>query len=91
MKKAEYDAIIKKLSNPDLLSEGLVELSNKLDEDEKDFDRINESINSLRDVNSRLALSITNKVDNTPTEEDIEAKENEALEAEFLNMFKKEG
>ena len=90
MKKTDYDNIIAMLGNPDTVGEGLISLSNQLEKDESDFNRLNDSVNTLRDTNSKLALKITNIVDNTPSEEEILAEKNRQLEEEFLKMFKKE-
>lgn len=90
MKKSDYNDIITKISNPDTMAEGIVDLTNKLEADEKDFERISKSINDLRDTNSKLALKITNVVQDTPSEEDLAKQEADALEQEFLNQFIKE-
>lgn len=90
MKKTDYDNIIEMLGNPDTVGEGLISLSNQLEKDESDFNRLSDSVNTLRDTNSKLALKITNIVDDTPSEEEILAEKNKQLEEEFLNMFKKE-
>ena len=90
MKKTDYDGIIAMLGNPDTVGEGLINLSNQLEKDESDFNRLNDSVNTLRDTNSKLALKITNIVDDKPSEEDLKAQRDKALEDEFLNMFKKE-
>ena len=90
MKKSDYNDIITKISNPDTMAEGIVDLTNKLEADEKDFERISKSINDLRDTNSKLALKITNVVQDTPTPEDLAKQEADALEQEFLNQFIKE-
>ena len=91
MKKSDYNDIITKISNPDTMAEGIIDLTNKLEADEKDFERISKSINDLRDTNSKLALKITNVVqDPGPTPEELAKQEEEALEQEFLNQFIKE-
>lgn len=90
MKKTDYDGIIAMLGNPDTVGDGLISLSNQLEKDESDFNRLNDSVNTLRDTNSKLALKITNIVDDTPSEEEILAEKNKQLEDEFLAMFKKE-
>lgn len=90
MKKSDYNDIITKISNPDTMAEGIVDLTNKLEADEKDFNRITDSINKLRDTNSQLALKITNVVQDVPSEEDIAKQEADALEKEFLSQFTKE-
>lgn len=92
MKKSDYNEIIKKLSNPDTVAEGIVELSNQLDVDEKSYDSLIESNNKLRDANSQFVLKLTNVVqkDATPDPETIAKQEAQALEDEFLSQFKKE-
>lgn len=71
MKRTVYDEIIEKISNPDTLAEGLVDLDNQLKLDEADYNKITESNNSLRDVNSKLALRITTPVEVTKETEVI--------------------
>ena len=66
MKKSDYNDIIKKISNPDTMAEGIVELTNRLEADESDFTRMQDSVNKLRDVNSQLALKVTNVVQDVP-------------------------
>lgn len=90
MKKSDYNDIIKKISNPDTMAEGIVDLTNKLEADESDFTRMQDSVNKLRDVNSQLALKVTNVVQDVPNPEDVAKKEADELEAEFLSQFKKE-
>lgn len=90
MKKSDYNDIIKKISNPDTMAEGIVELTNKLEADESDFTRMQDSVNKLRDVNSQLALKVTNVVQDVPNPEDEAKKEAENLETEFLSQFTKE-
>lgn len=62
MKKADYSNIIKMISNPDTLAEGLVELDSLLDRHEQEYTDMNNSVNTLRDTNARLALRITSPV-----------------------------
>ena len=92
MKKSDYNEIIKKLSNPDTVAEGIVELSNQLDVDETSYESLIESNNKLRDANSQFVLKLTNVVqkDDTPDPETIAKQEAQALEDEFLSQFKKE-
>ena len=90
MKKSDYNDIIKKISNPDTMAEGIVDLTNKLEADESDFTRMQDSVNKLRDVNSQLALKVTNVVQDVPNPEDVAKKEAEDLETEFLSQFTKE-
>ena len=90
MKKSDYNDIIKKISNPDTMAEGIVELTNKLEADESDFTRMQDSVNKLRDVNSQLALKVTNVVQDVPNPEDVAKQEAENLETEFLSQFTKE-
>ena len=90
MKKSDYNDIIKKISNPDTMAEGIVELTNKLEADENDFTRMQDSVNKLRDVNSQLALKVTNVVQDVPNPEDVAKQEAENLETEFLSQFTKE-
>lgn len=92
MKKSDYNEIIKKLSNPDTVAEGIVELSNQLDVDEKSYDSLIESNNKLRDANSQFVLKLTNVVqkDDVPDPETIAKQEAQALEDEFLSQFTKE-
>lgn len=65
MKKSDYQNIIKMVSNPDTLAEGLVELDSLLDRHEKEYTDLNNSVNTLRDANARLALKITNPIPET--------------------------
>lgn len=88
MKRAEYDSIIKKMSNPDTLNEGLIELEDKLNKDQEEFDKISKSNEELKLTNSKLYLRISNVVKDKPTEEDLQKKEDEELESKFLAMFK---
>lgn len=84
MKADDYNNIIKQISDPDTMSEGLVQLSEKLKTDEMDFNRLVESNNNLRDTNSKLALRITNGVEPKkpePTNEEI-------FDKLFLSKFK---
>ena len=84
MKADDYNNIIKQISDPDTMSEGLVQLSEKLKTDEMDFNRLVESNNNLRDTNSKLALRITNGVESKkpePTNEEI-------FDNLFLSKFK---
>lgn len=72
MKKSDYEKIIKLISNPDTLAEGLVELDTQLTNDEADYNKISESVNTLRDTNARLALRITTPVTIEPTEPEVD-------------------
>lgn len=83
MRANDYDTIIKQISNPDTMSEGLVQLSDKLKNDELEYNKIIESNNNLRDTNSKLALRITNGVEPKapePTNEEI-------FDSLFLSKF----
>ena len=66
----KYEAVITKLSNPDTFAEGLVDLRRELDVDETAVNQLRESNNSLRDVNARLALRVTEPIkhEDTPPE-----------------------
>ena len=84
MRADDYNNIIKQISDPDTMSEGLVQLSEKLKTDEMEYNRIVESNNNLRDTNSKLALRITNGVEPKkpePTNEEI-------FDNLFLSKFK---
>lgn len=59
MKKSDYTDIIKLVSAPDTIVEGLEQLNTMLDKHEKEYNDLNDNINKLRDTNSRLALRIT--------------------------------
>lgn len=85
MNASEYEAIIQKISNPDTLAEGLVELNDKLKNDEDTYNRLVESNNSLRDTNSKLALRIT-----TPIEVNKEPEVKEETYEEFLSRLKED-
>lgn len=74
MKADDYNTIIRTISNPDTMSDGLVQLSEKLKSDELEFNKLTESNNNLRDTNSKLALRITNNVEpekHEPTNDEI--------------------
>lgn len=74
MQFKNYEGIIGKLSNPDLMADGLTELSEQLKKDEADYNSIVTSNNNLRDTNSKLALRITNVIDPPkpePTREEV--------------------
>lgn len=90
MKKSDYNDIITKISNPDTMAEGIIDLTNKLEADENEFARLQTSVNDLRDVNSKLALKVTNVVQDTPSPEDLAKQEADALRNEFLSQFVKE-
>lgn len=85
MNTSEYEAIIQKISNPDTLAEGLVELNDKLKNDEDTYNRLVESNNNLRDTNSKLALRIT-----TPIEVKEEPEVKEETYEEFLSRLKED-
>ena len=85
MNASEYEAIIQKISNPDTLAEGLVELNDKLKNDEDTYNRLVESNNNLRDTNSKLALGIT-----TPIEVKEEPEVKEETYEEFLSRLKED-
>ena len=88
MRAEDYNNIITKLSNPDSFAEGLTDLSEKLRNDEVDYNKLVDSNNNLRDTNSRLALKITNVVDTSKDDIDPEIQRNTELENEFNSMFK---
>lgn len=69
MKVSDYADIISKLSNPDTSAEGLVELNDRLKIDEEEYTKITESVNTLRDTNSKLALRVTENITQTTGEE----------------------
>lgn len=73
MKASDYEAIVQKISDPDTLAEGIVELNEKLKIDELEFNKNTESIANLRDINSKLALRITEPVKVEP--EQVEPEE----------------
>lgn len=84
MRADDYSNIIKQISDPDTMSEGLVQLSEKLKTDEMDYNRLVESNNNLRDTNSKLALRITNGVEPKKPE----PTNDEIFEDLFLSKFK---
>lgn len=85
MIKSDYDGIIKQLSNPDTMSEALIQLSEKLKTDEVEFNRLIESNNNLRDTNSRLALRLTNNVEPVKPEPTNEEIFNDLFTSRFTN------
>ena len=62
MKKEAYDEIVKTISNPDTLAEGIVKLREQIDADVADYNALLNSRDTLRDTNAKLALRITNDV-----------------------------
>lgn len=62
MKKESYDEIVKTISNPDTLAEGIVKLREQIDADVADYNALLNSRDTLRDTNAKLALRITNDV-----------------------------
>ena len=62
MKKEAYDEIVKTISNPDTLAEGIVKLREQIDLDVADYNALLNSRDTLRDTNAKLALRITNDV-----------------------------
>lgn len=62
MKKEAYDEIVKTISNPDTLAEGIVKLREQIDTDVADYNALLNSRDTLRDTNAKLALRITNDV-----------------------------
>lgn len=92
MKKSDYNEIIKKLSDPNTVADAIIELSNKLDVDEKSYNNLIDANNKLRDANSQFVLKLTNVVqkEDVPDPETIAKQEAQALEDEFLGQFKKE-
>lgn len=85
MKAESYNSIIEKISNPDTLAEGLVDLKTALGADEADYKKLEESNATLRDTNARLALRITEPVTQKepetkePTKEEVWAQYKETL------------
>lgn len=84
MRADDYKEIIQSISNPDTMSEGLIQLSEKLKTDEFEFNKIVESNNNLRDTNSKLALRITTGV----PEKAPEPTNEEIFENLFTSKFK---
>lgn len=85
MKVAEYNDVITMLGNPDTVSEGLIQLSEKLKTDELEYNKIVDSNNNLRDTNSKLALRITNTI---PPEKHVEPTNEEIFDNLFASKFK---
>lgn len=83
MKASNYESVLQKISNPDTLADGLVELNDMLKTDETEFNKLVESNNSLRDTNSKLALRIT-----TPVETKVEPEVPEETYEDFLTKLK---
>ena len=83
MKLDAYESIIKQVSNPDTLAEGLVNLREKLKTDEANYKSLVNSNNTLRDTNAKLALRITNDV-SIKNEPELSREEKSA---EFMKKF----
>lgn len=88
MKKEDYNIIIQKLTNPDEQTEALVELSDKLALDELEYINNQNTINSLRDINSKLALRITEPINRKPVEQEVNLYDNliDKLKGELNNV-----
>ncbi|MBD5522498.1 MAG: hypothetical protein HDR03_14965 [Lachnospiraceae bacterium] len=91
MTKSAYDSIVSDLANPDKFSEALVRLNDQLTKDEADFitiqadkDKLTNSVNDLRDTNAKLALRITQPVQQTQEVQEVDAWE------KFVNNLKEE-
>lgn len=87
MKKSDFDDVVTLLSNPDTTADGLVELSRRLDTVEQEFTKLDESNKNLRDTNSKLSLSIINKLPNV-AQETHEETDDEAFDRLFTSKFK---
>lgn len=83
MKLDAYESIIKQVSNPDTLAEGLVNLREQLKTDEANYNNLLNSNNTLRDTNAKLALRITNDV-SIKNEPELSREEKSA---EFMKKF----
>ena len=83
MKLDDYESIIKQVSNPDTLAEGLVNLREQLKTDEVNYNNLVTSNNTLRDTNAKLALRITNDV-SIKNEPELSREEKSA---EFMKKF----
>ena len=60
MRADDYNYIIKQISNPYTMSDGLVQLRKKLKEDEMEYNRIVEYNSFLRDASINLSLQNKN-------------------------------
>ena len=81
MEYKNYEQIIQSVSNPDTMADGIVQLTEQLRADEQAYNNLVQSVNSLRDTNARLALRITNPVN----EPDIKQPTNIDLFEDFVN------
>lgn len=91
MKKSEYESIIKDLSNPDKVAEAILSLSDKLTQDESEYNTLIDSNNTLktsndtlRDTNAKLALRVTSTVENLKENNEQERDYYKELEQDIL-------
>lgn len=81
----EYKTIIARLADSNTMADALVELSDRLNADITDYNKIKSDLASVRDINSKLALRVTGTSTSTNNEPDedvfkqIETKMREVL------------
>lgn len=90
MKASTYNDIIRLISDPDTMTDGISKLQAQLEVDEEAYNNILQRNNNLLKENNKLVLKNTNLVSTEKSPEEVEADYNKQLENDFLSMFKKE-
>lgn len=82
-----YKSIISKLADSNTVADAIVELSDRLNADITDYNKIKSDLASVRDINSKLALRVTGATTSTnnETNEDVYEAIEQKMREGFIN------